>query len=277
MNMSGILTFATQWKDFFWIIFTLVATATSVLTYVRVRKSIRQSLYNQITEIQIKEYAEMLEMLSTSVNRFLINCDVDNVIKFNILGHLTILGCLGETQTGNIIREAYEKALSAVELPGEQVIKVLEQFESVELHPDLELVQQFARVSQEQRQNKFSGEKLPGKYELLNIRGVFLNTEKSGEIAGQLEKYENSIYLPKRILKYIKRFHDAYLDFVLGTLTAIVHREENRVLATAEGSMVEINFAALYNEAMKSAGQIVREYTILKKEIRKSLKIDAKW
>lgn len=47
--MADLLTFSTQWKDFFWIIFTLVATGTSVLTYARVRKSIKFNILGHLT------------------------------------------------------------------------------------------------------------------------------------------------------------------------------------------------------------------------------------
>ena len=55
-ELTTILNLSTQWKDFFWIIFTLVATLTSLLTYMRVRKTIRQSLYDKVIEAQINVY-----------------------------------------------------------------------------------------------------------------------------------------------------------------------------------------------------------------------------
>ena len=62
-NLSTILNLSTQWKDFFWIIFTLVAALTSLLTYLRVRKTIRQFLYDKVIEAQIDVYTRSLEIL----------------------------------------------------------------------------------------------------------------------------------------------------------------------------------------------------------------------
>lgn len=65
MNLS------TQWKDFLWIIFTLAATLTSVLTYLRVRKTIHQSLYDKVIEAQINVYSRLLELLMDSPENFI--------------------------------------------------------------------------------------------------------------------------------------------------------------------------------------------------------------
>lgn len=46
--ITDTITILTTYKDLFWIIFTLAATIISILTYINVRKSIKQSLYDNI-------------------------------------------------------------------------------------------------------------------------------------------------------------------------------------------------------------------------------------
>lgn len=109
--MADLLTFSTQWKDFFWIIFTLVAIGTSVLTYARVRKS----------------------------------------IKFNISGNLTVLECLNDQELCSQIREAYLRALHGIELPDKEFGRRLEEFEGLEIHLDVEMKQELGEINRELR------------------------------------------------------------------------------------------------------------------------------
>lgn len=82
-KLTTILNLSTQWKDFFWIIFTLVATLTSLLTYMRVRKTIRQSLYDKVIEAQINVYTRLLELLEDSAENFVYSCKFDLMIRYN--------------------------------------------------------------------------------------------------------------------------------------------------------------------------------------------------
>lgn len=61
--MSDTIAILTTYKDLFWIIFTLVATIISILTYINVRKSIKQTLYDNILKVQLEAYRILLQEL----------------------------------------------------------------------------------------------------------------------------------------------------------------------------------------------------------------------
>ena len=59
----------------------------------------------------------------------------------------------------------------------------------------------------------------------------------------------------------------------------IVFREEDKIFRGKSGDEITINFDKMFNEliAEKSTKRLFRKYNSLKREIRKSLKIDAHW
>lgn len=61
--MSDTIAILTTYKDLFWIIFTLVVTIISILTYINVRKSIKQTLYDNILKVQLEAYRILLQEL----------------------------------------------------------------------------------------------------------------------------------------------------------------------------------------------------------------------
>lgn len=85
--MESFIEYSAQWKDFFWIVFTLAATVTSILTYLHVKKSIHQPLYNKVIEEQIDVYSKLLELLNDSAADFLYSCNFDLLIKYNLVAH----------------------------------------------------------------------------------------------------------------------------------------------------------------------------------------------
>lgn len=118
-----------------------------------------------------------------------------------------------------------------------------------------------------------------GKYELTDIRGLLLNMPKSDEAYHVIYQYVHNVYLPKRILRKLKSFEKSYIGVVPATLYKIVLREENMILQSRGGEEITINFDRMYNELIedKSTKRLFRKYHSLKREIRKSLKIDAHW
>lgn len=65
-NISQKLIALGAYKDFFWIVFTWIATLTSILTYFNVRKSLKKSLYDHILEVQLQAYETLLQGLKQS-------------------------------------------------------------------------------------------------------------------------------------------------------------------------------------------------------------------
>lgn len=63
------------------------------------------------------------------------------------------------------------------------------------------------------------------------------------------------------------------------TMYKIVFREEDKIFRGKSGDEITINFDKMFNEliAEKSTKRLFRKYNSLKREIRKSLKIDAHW
>ena len=118
-----------------------------------------------------------------------------------------------------------------------------------------------------------------GKYMLTDIRGLWVNTPKSGETYHVIYQYVHNVYLPGRILRKLKNFEKAYTGVVLGTMHKIVLREEDKIFRSRGGEEITINFDKMCNELIedKSTKILFRKYNSLKREIRKSLKIDAHW
>ena len=86
--MSDTITILTTYKDLFWIIFTLVATIISILTYINVRKSIKQTLYDNILKVQLEAYGILLQELKEDKGEYFFSLDLENMMKFNLISHL---------------------------------------------------------------------------------------------------------------------------------------------------------------------------------------------
>ena len=92
-------------------------------------------------------------------------------------------------------------------------------------------------------------------------------------------QYVHNVYLPRRILRKLKNFEKAYMGVVLGTMHKLVLREEDKIFRSKGGEKITISFDKMCNELIedKSTKTLFRKYNSLKREIRKSLKIDAHW
>ena len=86
----------TDIKNVAWILFSFIASIVSILTYINVRKSMRQSFFDKVSEEQYHAYTSMLEILGISYGEFIIRCNVDRIIKYNLIGHLGSMGILSE-------------------------------------------------------------------------------------------------------------------------------------------------------------------------------------
>jgi len=283
--MSDITTLLIAYKDLFWIIFTLAATVISILTYFNVRKSIKQSLYDNILKIQLEAYEVLLQELKEDIGEYLFSLDLENMMKFNLISHLVNKGVIQNIELFDNIYNIYMmmneeengKAFSAEELSqnleainkitvcigedfvGEEVVKEKESWKE-------KVKKRFQKVS-------------IGKYILDDIRGVLINTPKSWEAYHVIYRYVHNVYLPKRILRKLKSFEKAYIGVTPGAMHKIVLQEEDKVLQGKGGEEITINFDKMFNEliADKVTKRLFRKYNSLKQEIRKSLKIDARW
>lgn len=215
--MSEILKYSGEWKDFFWIIFTLSATITSSLTYLHVRKSMRQPLYNKL-------------------------------------------------EGGGFMDGLLEEKLNSVESM------------TINVRQDMEQEQQTATEKEgKYKKRKLKHFKVPGKFILENIRGAIMCTPKVTEINDQLGGACCNIYMPKKILKGLKKFEKAYLDIMLRAIPIVIKREEDRIFHGKQGDTIELDFSHLFNDVMEKSGKIAKPYNLLKRELRKALMIDARW
>ncbi len=105
--MSDITTLLIAYKDLFWIIFTLAATIISILTYFNVRKSIKQSLYDNILKIQLEAYEVLLQELKEDTGEYLFSLDLENMMKFNLISHLVNKGVLQNIELFDNIYNIY--------------------------------------------------------------------------------------------------------------------------------------------------------------------------
>lgn len=278
--MSEILKYSGEWKDFFWIIFTLSATITSSLTYLHVRKSMRQPLYNKIVETQIEAYTSILEMLKESCGTFLLSCDVENMLKYNLIGHLVDFGIMEEYEIMVDIHNSYKIQLEGGGFMDGLLEEKLNSVESmtINVRQDMEQEQQTATEKEgKYKKRKLKHFKVPGKFILENIRGAIMCTPKVTEINDQLGGACCNIYMPKKILKGLKKFEKAYLDIMLRAIPIVIKREEDRIFHGKQGDTIELDFSHLFNDVMEKSGKIAKPYNLLKRELRKALMIDARW
>ncbi len=283
--MSDITTLLIAYKDLFWIIFTLAATIISILTYFNVRKSIKQSLYDNILKIQLEAYEVLLQELKEDTGEYLFSLDLENMMKFNLISHLVNKGVLQNIELFDNIYNIYMMMNEG---------KNGKDFSVGELSQDLEAINEITVLIgedfvgeevvkekeswKEKVKKKF--QKVPlGKYILTDIRGLLLNTPKSLETYQVIYKYVHNVYLPRRILRKLKNFEKAYMGVVPGTMYKIVLQEEDKIFQGKGGEEITIDFDKMLNEliADKSTKRLFRKYNSLKREIRKSLKIDARW
>ncbi len=270
------LEYSTQWKDLFWIIFTLVATLTSFFTYLHVRKSIRQPLYNKVIESQITIYTELLELLKESPETFVFSCDFDLLLKYNLLSHCVYFGCF---ENQEILQRIYDIYCGEdAEDECFELEKILRDIESITVYGSKEL-NCGEIVSGEPLEPKPEKKKTTdmGVYKLLNIRGMFLQTPSFHKKYEKLQSCMNNIYLPQRLAKRLNAFHEALLEIILENATKIVRREEDKIINAEEGEAVVIEFDDLFNELLESCKKIKREHKLVRKEIHRLLKIDMRW
>ena len=279
-ELTTILNLSTQWKDFFWIIFTLVATLTSLLTYMRVRKTIRQSLYDKVIEAQINVYTRLLELLEDSAENFIYSCKFDLMIRYNLIAHCVHFGFFKEHELCEKIYHSYIGQLQNLSTDEEfELESILDDIESVTIygsdsinHGEMEVVEQEGSMPETKKAKDVS----IGIYRLTNIRGAHFHVPSFQEIYGELRSCMYNIYLPKRLEKRLGRFHQVLLDIVLKKMREIIHREEERILSLAIGEELTINFDSLFNELLGECKVLMKEHKLVRKEIRRLLQIDAR-
>ena len=283
--MPDTITILTTYKDLFWIIFTLVATIISILTYINVRKSIKQTLYDNILKVQLEAYGILLQELKEDKGEYFFSLDLENMMKFNLISHLVSKDVLQNIELFNNIHSIY---MMMAEGENEQVFSVEELSQSLEEIKEIEIFigENFVREevvnekeSLKEKVRKIFHKVSMGKYMLTDIRGLWLNTPKSGEAYHVIYQHVHNVYLPGRILRKLKNFENAYMGVVLGTMHKIVLREEDKIFRSSGGEEITINFDKMCNELIedKSTKILFRKYNSLKREIRRSLKIDAHW
>ena len=202
-ELTTILNLSTQWKDFFWIIFTLVATLTSLLTYMRVRKTIRQSLYDKVIEAQINVYTRLLELLEDSAENFIYSCKFDLMIRYNLIAHCVHFGFFKEHELCEKIYHSYIGQLQNLSTDEEfELESILDDIESVTIygsdsinHGEMEVVEQEGSMPETKKAKDVS----IGIYRLTNIRGAHFHVPSFQEIYGELRSCMYNIYLPKRL------------------------------------------------------------------------------
>lgn len=275
-ELTTILNLSTQWKDFFWIIFTLVATLTSLLTYMRVRKTIRQSLYDKVIEAQINVYTRLLELLEDSAENFIYSCKFDLMIRYNLIAHCVHFGFFKEHELCEKIYHSYIGQLQNLSADEEfDLESILDDIESVTIygsdsinHGEMEVVEQEGSMPKTKKAKDVS----IGIYRLTNIRGAHFHVPSFQDIYGELRACMYNIYLPKRL----GRFHQTLLDIVLKRMTEIIHREEDKILSLQVGEELIINFDSLFNELLGECKGLMKEHKLVRKEIRRLLQIDAR-
>lgn len=282
--MSDIITILTTYKDFFWIIFTMTATIISILTYVNVRKTIKQSLYDNILKVQLEAYEILLQELKENSGAYLFSLDLENIMKFNLISHLVEKGVIQNIGLFNNIHVAYMvmKDDSDSSFFEEELFQSLEEIEEITVFIEKEITEEETVEEKESLMEKIRRRfhKVSiGKYILTDIRGLLLNTPKSGKAYQVIYHYVHNVYLPKRILRKLRNFEKAYMVVVPATVHKIILQEENKVFRGRRGEEITIDFSKMFNElvADKSIRILFRKYNSLKREIRKSLKIDARW
>lgn len=278
---NGLIEYSTQWKDFFWIVFTLVATLTSMLTYIHVRKTIRQPLYNKVIDSQIDVYSRLLELLKDSPEAFIYSCNFDLLLKYNLISHCVHFGFFENQELPHEIYHAYIGPLWKEKQNEEfDLEEALENIESITLygsktinHGEMDDENKFLS-NVEQSENYDSG---IGIYQLNNIRGAFFQTPSFQKLYEELLACLRNIYMPKRLKKRLDIFHQTLLDVLLKNLTAMIEREEERILTADEGEEIVINFDSLFNELLGSCDELMKQHELVRREIRKLLKIDERW
>ena len=279
-ELTTILNLSTQWKDFFWIIFTLVATLTSLLTYMRVRKTIRQSLYDKVIEAQINVYTRLLELLEDSAENFIYSCKFDLMIRYNLIAHCVHFGFFKEHELCEKIYHSYIGQLQNLSTDEEfELESILDDIESVTIygsdsinHGEMEVVEQEGSMPETKKAKDVS----IGIYRLTNIRGAHFHVPSFQEIYGELRSCMYNIYLPKRLEKRLGRFHQVLLEKKKKKMREIIHREEERILSLAIGEELTINFDSLFNELLGECKVLMKEHKLVRKEIRRLLQIDAR-
>ena len=279
-ELTAILNLSTQWKDFFWIIFTLVATLTSLLTYMRVRKTIRQSLYDKVIEAQINVYTRLLELLEDSAENFIYSCKFDLMIRYNLIAHCVHFGFFKEHELCEKIYHSYIGQLQNISTDEEfELESILDDIESVTIygsdsinHGEMEVVEQEGSMPE----TKMAKDVSIGIYRLTNIRGAHFHVPSFQDIYGELRACMYNIYLPKRLETRLGCFHQALLDIVLKKMSEIIHREEDKILSLQVGEELTINFDSLFNELLGECKVLMKEHKLVRKEIRRLLQIDAR-
>ncbi len=274
--MKMFLEYSAQWKDLFWIVFTMVATLTSLFTYLHVRKSIRQPLYNKVIESQMNIYTRLLELLTESPGEFVFSCDFDLMLKFNLISHCVHFGCFENEELLERIYQSYRGNQSDEE--NFDLEEELRKIESVTVYGSEEL--NHGEIISDEPGQSNSGQKKKhdiGVYRVINIRGMFLQTPSFHNKYEELQSCMNNIYLPQKLAKRLNSFHAALLDVILKNAVGLVKREEDKILNAEVGEEIEIVFDSLFNELLESSKRLRKEHKLVRKEIRRLLKIDMRW
>lgn len=172
-------------------------------------------------------------------------------MKFNLISHLVGKDVLQNIELFNNIHSIY---MMMAEGENEQAFSVEELSKSLEEIKEIEVFigENFEgeEVVKEKVRKRFHKVSM-GKYMLTDIRGLWLNTPKSGETYHVIYEYVHNVYLPRRILRKLKNFEKAYMGVVLGTMHKIVLREEDKIFRSRSGDEITINFDKMCNELIE--------------------------
>lgn len=257
-----------------------------MLTYLQVRKSVRQPLYNKVIEEQQKVYEKLLEIMSDSTGSFLLKCDFQNMIRYNLISHLAEKGFLLDLDLVEDIRICYLNQLSTGNFCDRDLEEKLRNFDKITISIHEDVVQENnvdagedAGISKNRKswdKHGKGGNAVPGIYQLTDIRGAILQTPDFLKIYQEMQECRNSIYLPRRLQTKLKRFCGEFDGIVLEKMAHIVSRQEDKILNGKAGMVIELDFNRLFNELMETV-TIDKRYTEVKREIRKLLRIDERW
>lgn len=275
--MEHLLKTATEWKDFLWIIFTLIATLTTMITCARTKKTLQQPLYNKVLEKQIEALAEILEVLGESWGDFVCKCELQSMVAFNIIGHLEAMGCLENVEDEELQQVAQDFAnlrdQRYEERDEETIEKILAASEGITIVKGND----FSYIPIQKEENKKEQILAGQQVRLLNGTGIYFQTRNFGRIFSTLKRQLGNVYLPKTIYERLSALYEAMDVFCGKTFGDVCKREEQRVIDAEIGEEIEIDFAKLNNELVVKFQGLQKEYEALRKEIRKFLKIDAQW
>lgn len=244
-------------KEFFWIIFTLIATIIAILTYKRARFTLLQPMRSEVIKRQVDEMLQLLTIIEDK--EFNNNVDYINIL----LGNLEIkMNELSYKDDKSETKLKYYKEMFI----GTYMTK--EMFDNNRYYP----------VNPFFDSNNLKQVKEKSDFELLQegivkIHGIKY-TKKHFEYIERLQKYVNDPIIPTEIKQKIIKIIDAIhinvtvnIPQVLKTVILSFYNEEQDYINP-------MGVENVFNELMIKHDSQISE---LKQEIREYLKIDLKW